>query len=425
MVARGSLSDNWFISGQNNLSEKSSAKSRYIRFPSLSSFVGSSVIGSNISVNKSKQDHELFGFRKLARAYFWPTNTAKNDSNEDSFTEKSNCKDYDPEKSHSMGGTVILFGKRPLKTNDKTMRYMLPRKRKYDSYHFTSQAEQERNVSEKLSMPTVIDASTRKLVTEPKFTENYEEKPGIYASPETNKRMESQISDCGMNDSLGISGKRVIHLHKMPTNTGLHSILSQVYGGPLEKVSVLKNEDSTSSVKCIQLHFATHDGARKFIEYGRTNLFEVNGQHINVEWAPQNINVNSNANFECIKAFVDPKKNEAREVRGARRCVILKRNSANDTALGSRRNLSSSKQFLHPLDVKELRKDFERFGEIVEITPMISRKLCISIHYYDVRSAISVIENYNQTNTYFNRKYHGDWTLAYGRDVTDRPCFTG
>jgi hypothetical protein len=57
----------------------------------------------------------------------------------------------------------------------------------------------------------------------------------------------------------------------------------------------------------------------------------------------------------------------------------------------------------------------------LEITPVISKKLCLAIHFYDTVSAINAKKEFDGKTTEIYEKYK-DWTLWYGKDLCDTPC---
>lgn len=204
---------------------------------------------------------------------------------------------------------------------------------------------------------------------------------------------------------------KAIVLGNIPKSTGIASILAQLHGGPLENIVIHTNEDQ--SLKKVQLDFLTHEAAYSFMKYGRTNMFKVNGQHLTPEWGTTS----------------DPKINEGNEWDDQQsssedqdfcRCLIMKK-----YINFSKKNKYSDpykESPLEPLNIFEIKQDFGTFGEILEITPIVSRKLCISINFFSIDSAMNAMKEYENPTSNLHKVYFNDWAIWYGKDITDRPC---
>lgn len=142
----------------------------------------------------------------------------------------------------------------------------------------------------------------------------------------------------------------------------------------------------------------------------------VNGIKLRVEWLNDENNL---INFNLPKSLMtDILQN------GCRRCLIISRN------IPGKRIRNGDKMFypepdIHysgNLNLDEIRTDFVKFGKIIDIGSVISRKLCFSIFYYDIRCAILAKQELDQVGTELSKKYK-DWSVWYGKDITDRACF--
>lgn len=206
------------------------------------------------------------------------------------------------------------------------------------------------------------------------------------------------------------SKRRCVVLSNINESMGLNSILQQVCGGPLEKLVVLPNGK-------IELYFIFPEHAKQFYTYGKaTGLLMVNGIKLRVEWLNDENNL---INFNLPKSLMtDILQN------GCRRCLIISRN------IPGKRIRNGDKMFypepdIHysgNLNLDEIRTDFVKFGKIIDIGSVISRKLCFSIFYYDIRCAILAKQELDQVGTELSKKYK-DWSVWYGKDITDRACF--
>ncbi|KAG7662274.1 uncharacterized protein J8A68_004168 [[Candida] subhashii] len=207
-----------------------------------------------------------------------------------------------------------------------------------------------------------------------------------------------------------ISKKRVIVLTNIINSMGINSVLQQVCGGPLEKIISLP--DGT-----IELYFIFPEHAKQFYTYGKaTGLLMVNGQKLRVEWKDEG---EGGYHPQLSKALLTDIISN-----GCRRCLILSK------VVPGKRLRNGDKMFypeadIHysqDLDIEEVRSDFSEFGYILDIGSVISRKLCFSIFYDDIRSAIFAKLELETIGSELNLKYKS-WSVWYGKDITDRPCF--
>lgn len=201
---------------------------------------------------------------------------------------------------------------------------------------------------------------------------------------------------------------RSIVLANIPNNTGLGSILSQICGGPLECVLPRRNEGD-NLLRQVQLDFLTTEGANAFMKYGSTNLFKINGVHLIPEWAKHTDTMSPALSAELFE-----------EIPEICRCLIMKKYVTNTRRY--KHGDSSRERAPDVLDVAEIRHDFGIFGKVQDIAPIVSRKLCISISFYSVHSAIRAMDDYEDPSSALYKKYFKNWAVWYGKDITDRPC---
>ncbi|EMG49391.1 hypothetical protein G210_5845 [Candida maltosa Xu316] len=207
-----------------------------------------------------------------------------------------------------------------------------------------------------------------------------------------------------------VTKKRCVVLSNINDSMSLNSVLQQVCGGPLEKLVVLPNGK-------IELYFIFPEHAKQFYTYGRaTGLLMVNGMKLRVEWLNDE---NNPVNYTLSKSLMtDILQN------GCRRCLIVSKN------VPGKRIRNGDKMFypepdIHysgNLNLEEIMNDFIRFGKIIDIGSVISRKLCFSVFYYDIRCAILAKNELETIGTELNKKYK-DWSIWYGKDITDKACF--
>lgn len=212
--------------------------------------------------------------------------------------------------------------------------------------------------------------------------------------------------------------RRVVVLNDIPPLTSISSILAQLCGGPLERV-IFRKDGAKGSNTC-EIYFMFPEHAANFYEFStRTNLFILNGKQIAVKWATRSNTNDLDNSHPSVPVYL---LNEFVQW-GARRCLVFsKAVSTKSPRNSSTMHYPNAKaNFSKGVSYEEIKSDLSVFGEIVEIAPVISRKLCFSVHFADIRSAIVAKKVCETPSTPLNIRYN-DWTLWYGKDPTDTPC---
>ncbi|RLV91460.1 Sporulation-specific protein 2 [Spathaspora sp. JA1] len=211
-----------------------------------------------------------------------------------------------------------------------------------------------------------------------------------------------------------VNRKRVVVLTNIDATMGINSILQQVCGGPLEKVIQLNNGH-------VELYFIFPEHAKQFYTYGRaTGLLMVNGQRLRVEWW---MNTNENENENYHPTIPKPLLSDIIKFE-CRRCLVLAREvTGKSRRTGDKMFYPDPKtHYSQDLNIEQVRNDFGKYGIILDIGSVISRNLCLSIFYSDIRSAIYAKKEKELEGSELNQKYKG-WYIWYGTDITDRACF--
>ncbi|SMN20210.1 similar to Saccharomyces cerevisiae YOR242C SSP2 Sporulation specific protein that localizes to the spore wall [Maudiozyma saulgeensis] len=203
---------------------------------------------------------------------------------------------------------------------------------------------------------------------------------------------------------------RVLIKH-IPQEVGIDSVVSQIKGGPLRQISC-----TTTSQECKEVifDFIYPQDATEFLKYANTSLFKVNGIRLQACW------YDDNENKEKHLAHLLPLTTKNKDTQ-ITRCLILKKN-------GKRRVVKKysgiSSNSLLPFDPQDMRNDFSVFGELQGLTPIISRRLCVSVLFMDVFSAMQAMQSLLDTNSFLHKKYYKTWAIWYGPDQTEQPCLT-
>lgn len=354
---------------------------------------------NDLNYNNSKQYHDKLSIKKFAKTYLWNSNNNKtsSESNGDSskyetfsilqnMTRRYKNKSHDHTPDSSFWRTYFekthneLTSKEILKPSEPID---IPESKLYSSLS-TSQVKSNTAESQILSESADI------------------------ASMMTKFHIDDSILK---NTKFTEEGKRVIQFKNFQHLIGINSLLSQVCGGPLEKV-VLSGHNFREPT--LDLWFLKSSDAYEFLNYSYSGLFLVNGFHIKANWAPHSEGCN------IYHSKPDPKIEEEMIFKGASRCLILKKYINKKSA--NRKNYPAPlKNYSDDLKLDEMQQDLNKFGKILEISPVISKKLCIAIYFYETESSISAKREFDNKEGEFYEKYK-DWTFWYGIDPCDRPC---
>lgn len=272
------------------------------------------------------------------------------------------------------------------------------RGKRFHNYHTSFKRSLFSNTEDELAA-THINTNTRDRITE--F--------GFYDRTDTQAKYASNSSD---KENIDVAPTRFVVLRNVPLSDKC-SILSQVCGGPLERISTVACSKDHEDASAIQLCFMRLSDAENFYRYSNSGLFIINGVRIMTNFGSYTTEDQTDTLSESIK-------NEVLS-QGARRCLILKRSVKNSQKFLIKHE-DHSKQMLADLDVKQVRADFSKYGEIIDIAAVVSKKLSFAVHYCDVRSSIMAKRELNSVGTELNKKY-SSWTVWYGKDPCDRPCY--
>lgn len=193
---------------------------------------------------------------------------------------------------------------------------------------------------------------------------------------------------------------RAVVFSRVPCTISPAAFLAQASGGPLEKVEAVlrKNHKSTYALK---LSYMTEESAVKFSEYAATGRFLVNGRAL----------IPDKPSRKAFNSKVDSHSNALQYMmkHRIRRVLVLK----------------ARKDFKDPIDsrlisIEHIRLTFSAFGVIINISPMISSKAEIRIHYADVRSAIQAKRTFEYGSDPLYREYaKNGWWISYAEDPVD------
>lgn len=211
--------------------------------------------------------------------------------------------------------------------------------------------------------------------------------------------------------------RRAIVIRNIPPNTSAGSILAQVCCGALEKLIFRPHKEHPS----LELYFIFPDQAKRFYDFAtKTGLFKINGAYIDTQWANK-----TNTEDMSVSHPPVPKYLIKEIVHGSARRVLVFSKVIPEKAMQNSTTMhypSPQTHLTKDFDISLIKKDFSQYGEIIEFGAVISRKLCFSIHFADVRSAIIAKREVESEGLLMNSKYFG-WSLWYGKDPTDKPCY--
>ncbi|GMM30514.1 Ssp2 protein [Martiniozyma asiatica (nom. inval.)] len=210
-------------------------------------------------------------------------------------------------------------------------------------------------------------------------------------------------------------------------------ITNQDIKNPIELCSRVLSKKINWKDYHILLFFENEQSALDFYKYSKSQMFQVNGICLNTIPITHKESLNE-------KEITD-KMNKISE--GARRVLVFKKpvhNKKHRKPHEKRYWPNPQAHFTKDLNFITIRKDFERYGDLVEVLPVISRKTSFSVQFLNVRTAMRikhVIQNYTSSHAnYFqlNEKEelldkeiklkYSRWFVWYGLDPTDKPIFS-
>ncbi|SCU79823.1 LAFA_0B05820g1_1 [Lachancea sp. 'fantastica'] len=406
MAPRESTLTDCTVYVQKPCSDEGSNRTRPAKLVSVSSMIGSVQPLGTTSASRWRQEaHDLFGLKRLAKNYFKSGDIHTKEDGSVNGSHQYRVKISGSTGTHPLSGTMIRVGNR------------LPQKRQNYSTSMESFADQTSSngasvKKKQYSMTERANLNSREAgaVLAPAYT---------VARKSVSNDSDFEFGPAMGNVEIAETG-RVLQLSNLPRNCGLLSLLSQITGGPLERIDVLNDPQDQSVIKAIRLNFISDEDAQRFMHFGQSENLHINGYSLAPEWVLPSMNYHLNGNFGTRNDEVHGTGASTNTTETTpRRCIIVKKTGHKEHLRS--RQLSSKK--LCQFDIGELKRDFAEFGKIAEVTPMISRKLCVSISYFDIRSAMNVIASYENPSTYMNRKYYREWSINYGRDITERPCY--
>lgn len=246
---------------------------------------------------------------------------------------------------------------------------------------------------------------------------------------ETNDTIITSLQDDNsrhQNITQGPIGRRVVHIKNFSSFVGLRSVIAQINGGPLEKIIILddpipiKNNQIVAGQlrkSILEIWFLRSDDAESFMRFSLSGMFIINGFHYEPQWAPPDHKSEKQNTYHTSPGLsILQDMNE----HGARRCLVLKKH-VTKRVKSSSRHYPSPKSHLSDINILEINQDFGAFGDILDVTPVISRKLCVAIHFFNIEAAILAKRSFEDETSNFHAKYK-EWTLWYGKDPADKPC---
>ncbi|CAI4036532.1 hypothetical protein SMKI_15G3790 [Saccharomyces mikatae IFO 1815] len=323
--------------------------------------------------------NELIGFRRFAKAYLFGDGT-----------ESCGSDSYTPFRAS--------INKRPLRREEKNDQQLWKKQHHSQGYFFLMDDDNNKQTD----------------TTVKNFYENSEYINQNSVAKDKRYAMETTFANekiAGIQNPAFLK-TRSVSISDIPRGTGIASVLSQVRGGSLERIIVYRYDTPERSLHKVDLFFLNYDGAQSFMRYANTSVFKVNGVRLKPEWIFLESTYENVIKEQSVNRIVEEEKLISR-------CLIVKKSSTKTVFNKSNQDRS---QNLETINVRELEKDFQNFGEILEITPIVSRKLCVSIFFYDISSAMRAMEEYEQKGSGLNNKYFKTWTIWYGKDITDQPC---
>ncbi|AMD21126.1 HEL155Cp [Eremothecium sinecaudum] len=374
MTSQGTFLDNYAAKDNDSL------RSKMLSIASLMS-------GNSSTNSISSKEKERFGLRKLARSYLKAANRTERTMNKTENQDNSDISVAPYTKKMLIGKIHTKSGTKIYLDTNKSRESLLIRK------HHSHEKSDE-------------DASS---VPQLKYDGDYDPVLGKLQINSSSEDEDSEWLESGLQDRC------LVVIRDFPTGTGLKSVLNQVQGGALKNITVQYRKES-SQLKTVELEFQCPEDAQHFMEYGRHSVFQINGVHLRPRWGTQSLSENFEASINHAT-----QKDSLNVYSPSSRCLLLKKQGSRNPKHSSC-HYPSPRSHICDLNIQELKKDFGQFGNILDISPMISRKLCVQINFFDIKSAMDALQSYKCSNSPLNRKYADSWTIGYGKDITDKPC---
>lgn len=201
---------------------------------------------------------------------------------------------------------------------------------------------------------------------------------------------------------------RVVVLRGIDASWDLMTVLSQVRGGPLEKVRKFKSDKETLLV----LTFMVHDHAMLFLAFAKTGLFAIHGTRLKVRLHKRHYTTGQEER-QAVQWMHN----------GATRIICLSKGYPARRAPPRDKFPNPVEMFDCNVNVYKFWLDVAHFGTVIHIAPLFADQVAFSIHFADVESAVATMRAIERPDSLLRETFKG-WFVNYGPDPTDRPCLT-
>lgn len=214
---------------------------------------------------------------------------------------------------------------------------------------------------------------------------------------------------------------RSVILHGIPSSIGLNSVIAQTSGGPLERIET-KYETSypPKQFYSFEFFFMIPEQAKEFFAYAMSGRFLVNGKVYKPTRGSATLTNQNSRSKQLVSEMNGPKQ--------LRRCLVLnkptklpKPNLTKADPKGRHRCQLSAYNPNLELNFNIISQHFSKYGVVVNIQPIITQCISVSIQFADVRAAVKAKNAFDRKEDVFGKKYSG-WTLAFGKDPVDKSC---
>lgn len=260
--------------------------------------------------------------------------------------------------------------------------------------------------------PRVLETTRETTTTLPNLPQVNSSAPQLPSRPTMDEILRTPLAwvdkvDQSIRPKMKHPEFRILILEGLPKAVNVPALVSEICCGPLEKF-IFHDSDRPE----LEVFFQSPEQAQHFFEYVATSgFFCIYGKSVKVRWAEK-------AEQVPVPAYI---MDEVSSNRASRIIIMSKSIRTKTSKILGRKSRLAEENFSGDFNVEGMKWDFVQFGGIVEITPMISRKLSICIQFTDIRSAILVLHSLKQKNSMLHSKY-ALWSARYGSDPADRPC---
>lgn len=210
--------------------------------------------------------------------------------------------------------------------------------------------------------------------------------------------------------SCWVNEQRYVVMSDFPADASLADLLSRVRGGKLERVVLGKHPEPY-----LELYFLDYKSANAFSRFAASGLFIINGKKPLIgRKVPE----------KRVEPVQDLVRVAAERMNASR--VLRLQSPVEVPAISSKaqeRFPRPRQWFVKTFDMEDIRKDLSQYGTIVEIKPIISQGIAVSVHFTSISELLLALRSLGIYDSLHWHKYK-EWSISFSPDPADTPCFS-